>query len=341
MTQISYLIFRYGGSLYGVKSEFVCEIVNLPAITYIEEVPTCMIGVFNLRGRIVPVIDLAIRFGHTPRRYYITDFVVVIEIRDIMLGIVANDVLQVQDISSADIEGLPQLMSEGKPSPHFLEGGAKVEDEIIMLLDLNNLINHTELPYEISVEELEELQTDHPHFFPEATPDELKLLHKRTQNLLQQMEDTDVSEATAFAIIRLGNEFFAVNLNLVREFTEVKSITPVPCCPSHIAGNINLRGEVLTVVDMKGKMNIPASPSAVITKVMVVENNGLNIGILIDEVSEVISIQSSDITSPPLAVKYMDNEYITGTVELNGRTISLIDFDRIISNGELIVNGNV
>ena len=95
---------------------------------------------------------------------------------------------------------------------------------------------------------------------------------------MQSAESLEDTERIPLAIIQLGAECFGVGLDVVREFSHLRRVTAIPCCPSHIAGNMNLRGDILTLVDIRGLLNIPAEGNP--SEVMVVEAGDLSIGSL-------------------------------------------------------------
>ena len=88
----SYLIFCHRGARYGIDVGFVREIVWLPALAPVEESPLHVVGIFNLRGRVVPVIDLGLRFGHPRQPCLISDCVIVIDCGPMLMGIIASTV---------------------------------------------------------------------------------------------------------------------------------------------------------------------------------------------------------------------------------------------------------
>ncbi len=107
MSNQSFLIFSIQGSLFAIDAHVVQEILWLPELTPIEESPPYIVGVFNLRGKIVPVMDINVRFGHIPLRYHLADRVIVTEIEGRQTGIIVNEVHDVISIPSTDIEASP------------------------------------------------------------------------------------------------------------------------------------------------------------------------------------------------------------------------------------------
>jgi len=204
-----------------------------------------------------------------------------------------------------------------------------VGEEIIMLLNVPHLIHGPALPEtDISTKPL-------AHFCPEATDEERAVFHSRAHNLIQVAEDLEAAERIALSIIQLGEECFGVELNVVREFSHLRRVTPIPCCPPHIAGNMNLRGDILTLLDIRGLLNIPAGGSA--AEVMVVESGELSLGVPVDKVLEVIYLRPADIAALPAAAHEEPNEYCKGVVHYGENMVSILDMQKILAESSLEV----
>ncbi|MDB9312076.1 chemotaxis protein CheW [Spirulina sp. CS-785/01] len=350
----TYLIFSLHQSLYGIATTVVEEVFFLPELTPIPQAPYDIVGVINLRGTILPVMDLHLRFGYRSPQYKTTDCLVVLRWNETRLGIVVNQVHEVRQISSQEISS---DVSYGRENPQeqqvtFKKGIARSTDSLIILLDPDPLINSVErrrehLPQEFleasTLEELKEEDLNHqreelPLFCPQATPQERKIFQDRTNHLRQS---TEVEESHGFkplAAIRLGGEFFGIDLKIVREFTDIGKITPVPCCPDHIIGNMNLRGEIVTLVDICGLLNLPRVTVSEQLKAMIIEVQGLVVGIIVEEVLDVLLLNPTEITSVPTAIHSIDNEYLEGEATYREKMLSLLAVEKILLQGHLIVD---
>lgn len=139
-----YLTFRLGAEDYGIEIRHVTEIVGLQKITGIPDVPEFVKGVINLRGSVIPVIDVRIRFGMPPREYDDRTCVIVAGIDGERVGFVVDAVNEVAEISGDAVEAPPQLGRDGRRG--FIMGLGKVGREVKILLDVNKLLygNETE-----------------------------------------------------------------------------------------------------------------------------------------------------------------------------------------------------
>ena len=134
---------------------------------------------------------------------------------------------------------------------------------------------------------------------------------------------------------RVGKETFGVPISLVHEIVRVPEITAVPDAPTCVEGVINLRGRIISVVDLRKRFGEKEITRNKKNRILVAEVDGKLVGLVVDAASEVIKLPASDVDKPPQV--YEDNEinYVTGVGKLNGRLIILVDLTRILRPGEL------
>ncbi|WP_028842028.1 chemotaxis protein CheW [Thermodesulfovibrio yellowstonii] len=127
----------------------------------------------------------------------------------------------------------------------------------------------------------------------------------------------------------LGGEEYAVNILKVQEINRMKEITRIPNAPYYVEGVINLRGKVIPVVSLRKMFGLPEEDMAQ-QKIMIMDIQGVTIGLIVDTVSEVLRI-SANIVEPPPAMTYsVSSEFISGIAKLQDRLIILLDMDRLI-----------
>jgi purine-binding chemotaxis protein CheW len=163
-----------------------------------------------------------------------------------------------------------------------------------------------------------------------------------------KMEDSqiqNIDNSSTFLSFQLGRELFALNVAKVLTILEMKPITKVPNSPEYLRGVINLRGNVLPVIDMRIKFGMEATEFTTNTCIIVlsvdIEGETIQLGILVDSVDSVIDIKSSEIEeSPTIGTKYKV-EFIQGMYRLPDGFIMLLNIDLIFSNDELLVTQDV
>jgi purine-binding chemotaxis protein CheW len=136
--QGKYLTFRLGDESYGIEIRHVTEIIGIQKITVIPEVPGHLKGVINLRGKIIPVMDIRLRFHLPARAYDERTCVVVVNVDGTVVGLVVDTVSEVIVIPDTDIE--PATGLNRTKANAFIQGIGKVADEIKILLDVERLL---------------------------------------------------------------------------------------------------------------------------------------------------------------------------------------------------------
>lgn len=134
-----HLTFAIGKEIYGIEIKYVTEIIGIQRITEIPEVPDYVKGIINLRGKIIPVIDVRLRFKKQPLEYNDRTCIIVVEIKGISLGLIVDSVSEVVTISETDIVSPPD--SNTGFNNKYIKGIGKIEDEVKLLIDCNKLIN--------------------------------------------------------------------------------------------------------------------------------------------------------------------------------------------------------
>jgi len=137
-------------------------------------------------------------------------------------------------------------------------------------------------------------------------------------------------------IFSLLGEEFGVSIHDVREIISNTQITPVPQAPSFVEGVINLRGQIIPVVDLRKRFNLEENDHKEDAKVVIIEVDDNVLGLIVDSVSEVLNIPSDSINPPPaLVANGIGAEYIKGIGQYNDKMIILIDLQKVFSAEEL------
>ena len=134
---------------------------------------------------------------------------------------------------------------------------------------------------------------------------------------------------------RLGLEEYAVDILKIKEIKLLMEITRVPKAPSFVEGVINLRGDIVPIIDLRKKLRLPTSDLGEDTRIIIVEIESKMCGVIVDGVSEVIEIEENKILPPPSIVKgSIDSAYLKGVGKLGDRILILLDLDKILTTNE-------
>lgn len=139
-TQASkYLLFSMENEVYGISISQVVEIIELQRITEVPDMPAHMKGVINLRGRVIPVMDLRLRFGMKERAHDSRTCIIIARVGESLVGFIVDTVAEVQDILDTDVEPPPQFRSAGGTA-QYISGLGRVGDGVRILIDVRTLV---------------------------------------------------------------------------------------------------------------------------------------------------------------------------------------------------------
>jgi len=133
---------------------------------------------------------------------------------------------------------------------------------------------------------------------------------------------------------RVGRESFGVPIAVIHEIVRVPEITAVPDAPGCVEGVINLRGKIVSIVDLRKRFGVREVASHKKNRILVAEVEGRLVGLVVDAASEVLKVPPSDVDPPP-NVFDAELNYVTGVAKHKGRLIILVDLMRVLHKGEL------
>jgi purine-binding chemotaxis protein CheW len=146
-----------------------------------------------------------------------------------------------------------------------------------------------------------------------------------------------VSREGKYLTFVLGNEEYGLEILKVREIIGMMEITAVPQTPAFVKGVINLRGKVIPVVDLRLKFGMEEKEITEATCIIVVEVGGVQMGIVVDTVSEVLDITEAQIEDPPRFGTQVDTDFILGMGKVENQVKILLDIERVLSSEELVM----
>jgi purine-binding chemotaxis protein CheW len=143
-----------------------------------------------------------------------------------------------------------------------------------------------------------------------------------------------MSETIQVVSFKLGSEEYGVDIAQVQEINRMVSITHVPRAPQFMEGVINLRGQLIPIIDLRTRFGMPREEHTKNTRIVVTEIGSTRVGMVVDSVSEVLRLPVDQIEAAPDKITGVDTEYIRGVGKIEDRLIILLDLARVISNAE-------
>lgn len=140
-----YMTFKSGNEYFGLEIQYVNEIIQIQSITSVPETEDYIKGLINLRGKIIPVIDVRLRFGQEPFTYNDRTCIIVINYNDMMVGLIVEKIADVVEIKDSDILPPPTISRSDQGNRKYIYGIGKIGETVKLLLDPDKLLRDVDL----------------------------------------------------------------------------------------------------------------------------------------------------------------------------------------------------
>lgn len=154
------------------------------------------------------------------------------------------------------------------------------------------------------------------------------------------MDKTRWQSEEQLVVFELGAESYGLQIDVVREIITLQPVTRVPQTPEFVEGVINLRGRVIPVMDLRKRLGLAEADRGRMTRIMVVEGEGGTVGMVVDAVSEVLTVAGDQI-EPPSPYVGMDIDHVRGVAKVGERLVILLDLGRLLSEDTLAATATV
>lgn len=152
--------------------------------------------------------------------------------------------------------------------------------------------------------------------------------------MAQQLAN-DLRGQMQYVTFTLEEEVYGINVMQVQEVLREVEVAPVPGAPHYVTGIINLRGNVVSVIDARTRFGLPQRESTPLTRIIVIEAQQQIIGILVDSVAEVVDIEMSEVETAPNVGNEETSRYIDGVISRDDRLLILVDLNKLLTEAEL------
>jgi len=305
--KIKFVVFRIEEEEYAIKVTNVKEIIRIPQITKLPNLPDYITGLCGLRGGLLPVIDCRKLLGMPKHDFNENSRIIVADIYGKTVGLISDKVLEVIDVEEAAVKEPPSSFK--RINGGVLNGMVILDDgkRIVMLLAAEKLIK---------VDGIDEAMKQH-------SPSLGNLAYSEVY------ED----EEEQIVIFSVGIGEYAFNINYVKEIIRLPEIVKVPNTASYIEGVFSLRNELLTVINMGKLLDMNCEQQYEQSRIIIISNGNYSYGVIVDKVSNVVQVQKK------LFKENMQNSrIIKGIYNLNNghRLIMMLEPQELISLEEVL-----
>ncbi|MEC8523801.1 MAG: chemotaxis protein CheW [Thalassolituus sp.] len=315
-----YVTFKVGDELFAVEMNPVQEIIRVPDVVRVPLAPPSLCGLANLRGKVLPILSLRYLFGIPDAESDEATRAVVIDVGQ-PLGFVVDRVASVIDCDPSQLEDASTIRSSVDTT--LLKGVIKNSSasSMVMVVDFQQLVDN-------EFAHLEHLTNDSSLLSDGLIDDSMN--HDDAE------EDDDEIQLVSFSV---DHQEYAIHIDDVKEIVQMpESITAVPRSPHHILGLMNLRDQLLPMVDLRTMFALSSKDADEKSRVIVVASGGYFIGIVVDSVSEVLRINKDTVEALiPAMAKESELSDITDICRLNNgqRLVSILSIERFFDSGNL------
>ena len=299
---VQLVTFEMGDEIYGFLIKDVQEIIRYREPNEVPNMPDYVKGVIDLRNIILPVVDLRTMLDIpwiAPDEF---TKVIVVQTEDAKIGFIVDRIREVLRIGESKIKEPPSIIKARDRNE--IKGIVKVENETIMLLDPVVLI-----PQEVvglSDTEVED-----------------------------QSEEGVITQERQYVVFKLGDEHYGVDIEKVKEINRLTNITRVPRSPKFVEGVMNLRGEILPIIDLRKRFELEKAEINDFTRIIVIDINDKRTGFIVDYVEGVEKISDTYIDELTASLEIGETaRFINKVARMDDKLILILNIEDVLSKKE-------
>ena len=318
----SHLYFQIGKNKYAINTDNVLEIMKLPLLDYPQKLPNNIVGLLKYNNFVINVVDVRFYLNIEVPPYNTHNELLIVKTDEVILGIITDSIIGILPFDSSLVDKIPFVDSK-----MIIESLYKFNNETIFVVNLyaleNILKQHSENDSVVDVTEL----------FPQDEASKALML-KRTKSIVEKsalrLTAGELHAKSKYISFNLNNDYYCLILDYVKEVLKDTSITKVPGTPDFIEGIMNLRGDYITVINLKKFLALPETISQDKKPVIIIKCNELKLALLIDKINELF--ETPEIKEEENSDSYYSKEFI-----YNETLYTLLNIDKISSDKRIVV----
>lgn len=329
-----YLYFNLGENKYAVSIKQVVEIIKLPCLDYPQRLPNNIVGLLNYNNFTINILDLRFYLNIEVTPYSVSNQIIVVKTDESIFGLLVNSV---ENIFSPEQESIGSF--RGVDSNSIIEFLCKDKESTVSIISLNNL-------EALLKEGVSSVDFDIPSLFPQDDDSKYKMM-QRNLSLVEKFEasvSANIFSQDKFISFALCDSIYCINLEFVCEFLKNSSVTNVPCTPDYIQGVVAIRGDFVTVINLKEFLGLDTaiSNSEILeddskSRIIVVEYGEYKIGFLVDEIFSIVDIPEALLSDASLSL----GKYFFCEVILDKILYTVLDIKSILADDKFFIEEKV
>ena len=318
----THLYFKIGDNKYAVNTSNVLEIMKLPALDYPQKLPNNIIGLLKYNNFVINVVDIRFYLNIDVTPYNSNNELLIVKTDEVIFGIITDKIIGILPFDTALMDQIPFVDNK-----MVIESLYKYENETIFVVNIYALENLLK-QYNNGLQEVDVFL-----LFPQDEASK-KIMSKRTQAIAEKstlrLVSSELHVKNKYISFNLNNDYYCISLDYVKEVLKDTSITKVPGVPDYIEGIMNLRGDYITVINLKKFLSLPESTIAEKKPVIIIKCNELKLALLIDRINELFEYQETILDDS--SDSYYASEFIH-----NKCLYTMLNVDKISSDKRIII----
>jgi len=318
----THLYFQIGENKYGVNTSNVLEIMKLPALDYPQKLPNNIVGLLKYNNFVINIVDIRFYLNIEVTPYSTHNELLIVKTDEVIFGIITDKIIGILPFDTTLTDQIPFVDNK-----MIIESIYKHNDNTIFVVNLYSLENllkqHDSTLPEVNV----------PELFPQDEESK-KIMAVRTSAITEKsalrLAAGELHAKNKYISFNLNNDYYCISLEYVKEVLKNTNITNVPGTPDFVEGIMNLRGDYITVINLKKFLGLPQENICEKNPVIIVKCNELKLALLIDKINELFDFQELSQQENPDS--YYMNEFI-----YNKTLYTELNVDKITSDKRLIV----
>lgn len=318
----THLYFQIGKNQYAINTANVLEIMKLPALDYPQKLPNNIIGLLKYNNFVINVVDIRFYLNIEVSPYDSHNELLIVKTDEVIFGIVTDKIIGILPFDTAYVDQIPFVDNK-----MIIESLYKFNNETIFIVNIYALENLLK-QHDVVMPEIDILS-----LFPQDENSKA-IMAKRTRSIAEKsamrLASGELHAKNKYISFNLNNDFYCIALDFVKEVLKDTAITKVPGTPDYIEGIMNLRGDYITVVNLKKFLSLPELVITDKNPVIIIKCNELKLALLIDKINELFEYQET--VQEDLSESYYANEFI-----YNKTLYTVLNIDRISSDKKIII----
>lgn len=318
----THLYFQIGKNQYAINTANVLEIMKLPALDYPQKLPNNIIGLLKYNNFVINVVDIRFYLNIEVTPYDSHNELLIVKTDEVIFGIITDKIIGILPFDTAFVDQIPFVDNK-----MVIESLYKFNNETIFIVNIYALENLLK-QHDVILPEVDILS-----LFPQ---DEVSkgIMAKRTRSIAEKsslrLATGELHAKNKYISFNLNNDFYCISLDFVKEVLKDTAITNVPGTPDFIEGIMNLRGDYITVINLKKFLSLPESSITDKKPVIIIKCNELKLALLIDKINELFEYQET--IQEDSSESYYATEFI-----YNSTLYTVLNIDKISSDKKIII----